>query len=161
MADYYKSIYRLNIKLSRSHYKGTDSYQIDFDTEDEMVRWADNNGFDIDAENGEGYSDGSGTWALEDGCLYYNDKFPQDAEVYDRAYCGAEELKKKVKRQRCYVNVYDDENCNQFYKIETMIGDEIPHCANNGWFLNSYDVDEFIEENEAEIEICKDYRGGW
>ena len=166
MADYYKSIYRLNIKLSKSHYQGTDSYQIDFDTENEMVEWADDNGFHIDAENGDGYSDGFGSWALEDGCLFSksetkDEKFPQDAEVYDRAYCGAEELKKKVKRQRCYVNVYDDENCNQFYRIETMLGDEIPDCANNGWFLNEYDMDEFIEENESVIEICKDYRGGW
>lgn len=165
MADYYKTITRLKIELSQSRYQGTATYEIDFDSDTRAAEWADDNGFHIDSENGDGYDDGCGSWALKDGCLFSksetkDEKFPSDAEVYDRAYCEAEDIKKKVKRQRCYINVYDDENCNQFYKIETMIGDDIPDCANNGWFLNEYDVDEFVSDNEDKIEICKDYRGG-
>ena len=82
MADYYKSIYRLDIKLSQSRYQGSGTYQIDFDSENEMVEWADENGFYIDAEQGEGYADGFGSWALYDGCLYAKSEVKNEVDDF-------------------------------------------------------------------------------
>ena len=65
------------------------------------------------------------------------------------------------RKQKCIIDVYDDHNCNQYYKIETEYLGEAPDCCDVNVFLSESDLEDFLDESVNEIEITKDYRKGW
>lgn len=78
--------------------------------------------------------------------------------------------KKKKEKEKIVIDVYYDEVGESFYRvflyedsdsaIEQEIGSigHMPNCCQSGWFVNDYDLDEWLEENKDDIIITEDYR---
>lgn len=77
--------------------------------------------------------------------------------------------KRRIEKEQCIIDVYNTEDGETIYKLE--LSDEknpeygnkhgyAPNCCmeGNGYFVDSDALDNFIEENEDELEIVKDYR---
>ena len=59
----------------------------------------------------------------------------------------------KQKKQRVIIDVYYDENQNQYYKVKTVTGNP-PNNCDSGVFLNEYDIDDYDDD----WDVVTDYR---
>jgi len=62
-------------------------------------------------------------------------------------------MKQRTKKQNVIIDVYFDENQNEYYKVKTIIGNPPDNC-DSGVFLNEYDIDEYSDK----WYVVRDYR---
>jgi len=157
---WYEDKVRLKITLSNSRYKGEGHYGLTFDDFEDAEEWAEEKGFIIDGESGEGYSDGEGCWALSDGILYTQDDdtigLGGEVEEFDRAYCDCEDITIKHLKQDVIIDKYHDESGHAFFRVVLNEGnyDTPPDGLDTGWFISEYDIDDHLDK----LNVVRDYR---